>query len=187
MRSSPARGLQTSVAVFQLDIDSELLFIGDARVTEASRPSRRIGIEWANFWKPADGMTLDFDVAYTRARFRDDDPAGQRIPGAIEGTASLGLTFEAGPWFGGLRVRYFGPRPLVEDNSVRSKSSTLVNVLGGYRIGNGVEMELAVLNLFDRKASDIDYVYESQLSTEPTPVTGIHTHPAEPRALRSRF
>jgi len=191
LRSNPLRGLQTALAVFQLDIDSELLFIGDAGATEASRTSRRVGVEWANFWKPSESVTLDFDMAYTRARFQDYDPAGDYIPGAIEGTASLGLMLDRGRWFGGARLRYFGPRPLIEDNSVRSKSSTLVNIQGGYRITNGIELELAVLNLFDRAVSDIDYLYESQLAGEPAPVMDIHTHPAEPRTvrltLRSRF
>jgi hypothetical protein len=41
-----------------------------------------------------------------------------------------------------------------------------------------------VLNLFDRRVSDIDYYYASQLRGEAQPVEGIHTHPAEPRSLR---
>ncbi|WP_233556217.1 hypothetical protein [Noviherbaspirillum sedimenti] len=41
-----------------------------------------------------------------------------------------------------------------------------------------------VLNLFNRKISDIDYFYKSQLRNEAAPVSDIHTHPAEPRALR---
>jgi outer membrane receptor protein involved in Fe transport len=35
----------STLALFQLDIDSELLFVGDVGATEASRPSKRTGIE----------------------------------------------------------------------------------------------------------------------------------------------
>ena len=35
--------------------------------------------------------------------------------------------------FGSLRLRYFGPRPLVADNSVRSKATTLLNLEAGTR------------------------------------------------------
>lgn len=135
---------------------------------------------------------MDADLAYSRARFRDADPAGDRIPGAIERTASLSAVFDhGGPFFGGARLRYFGARPLVEDNSVRSASSILVNAKLGWRIARAVELSAEVLNVFDRKVDDIEYFYESQLAGESAPVADIHFHPDEPRTvrltLRARF
>ena len=94
---------------------------------------------------------------------------------------------ESDPWSAGLRVRYFGPRPLIEDNSVRSKSSTLVNMQVGYRISKPVKVSMEILNLFDTQVSDIDYYYASQLPGEAAPVNDIHSHPAEPRAVRMTF
>ena len=93
-----------------LDFDSELLFVGDAGTTEASRPSRRVGVEWTNKYKPMPWLRFDLDVAYTRARFTDFDPAGDRIPGAPAWIASGGITFgdETG-WFGALRGALFRP------------------------------------------------------------------------------
>ena len=114
--------------LWMLDIDSELLFVGDAGTTEASRPSRRIGFEWSSVFAATPWLLLDADLAYSKARFRDDDPAGDRIPGAVEGVASAGITLhDRGPLSASLRLRYFGPRPLVEDDSVRSKASTTLN------------------------------------------------------------
>ena len=81
IRTKAIDGLTSSVAVFMLDFDSELLFVGDAGTTEASRPSRRVGVEWTNNYKPVPWMAFDLDVAYTQARFTDFDPAGDRIPG----------------------------------------------------------------------------------------------------------
>ena len=118
----------SSAAVWLLDIASELLFVGDAGTTEASRPSRRLGFEWSNSFTPTPWLSLDADIAYSKARFRDDDPAGDRIPGAVEGVVSAGLSVQdRGPFSGSLRLRYFGPRPLIEDDSVRSKASTTLN------------------------------------------------------------
>ena len=85
---------------------------------------------------------------------------------------------------GGLRLRYFGARPLIEDNSVRSPSSTLVNAKLGYALAKDIKLTVDVMNLFNRQVSDIDYLYESRLPGEAAPVTDIHTHPAEPRAVR---
>jgi hypothetical protein len=114
VRTKAIDGLTSSVAVFVLDFDSELLFVGDAGTTEASRPSRRVGVEWTNKYKPVPWLTFDLDVAYTRARFIDFDAAGDRIPGAPAWIASGAITFghETG-WFGALKARYFGPRPLI--------------------------------------------------------------------------
>lgn len=175
----------TTLALFRLDIDSELLFVGDAGATEASRPSRREGVEWTNHYRPWPWLYLDADFALSRARFTDADPAGSRIPGAVERVASIGAVVEREQgWFSSVRLRYFGPRSLIEDNSVRSNSSVLVNGRLGYRYDKSLTLSLDVLNLFDRKVSDIDYYYESQLMGESAPVADIHTHPAEPRTLR---
>jgi len=91
---------------------------------------------------------------------------------------------DGGKWSGGLRLRYFGPRPLIEDNSVRSKSSTLANLRLGYRIDRHTRLAVDVLNLFDARVSDIDYYYASQLRNEAAPVDDLHTNPSEPRTFR---
>jgi hypothetical protein len=186
IRSKAIPDLTSSLALFVLDFDSELLFVGDAGTTEASRPSRRVGVEWTNQYKVQHWMTLDLDVAYTRARFTDFDPAGDRIPGAPAWIASGGVTFGADTgWFGALRGRYFGPRPLIEDDSVRSLSSLIFNARAGYRFDNGIRLQLDTLNLFNAKTNQIEYFYTSRLPGEAIGgVADRHVHPAEPLALR---
>jgi len=185
LRTEPAPRWRTTLALWRLDLASELLFLGDAGTTEPSRPSRRTGVEWTNFWSPARGWAVDADLAWSRARFTDPDPAGDYIPGSIERTASAGLSWQARTdRFAELRLRYFGPRPLIEDDSVRSPSSTLVNLRLGWKPQPRILVALDVLNLLNRDVSDIDYYYESQLPGESAPVADIHTHPAIPRTLR---
>ena len=53
------------LALWWLDIDSELLLVGDAGTIEASRPSRRYGVEWANYYSPTDWLTFDADISYS--------------------------------------------------------------------------------------------------------------------------
>ncbi|MDD2744778.1 MAG: TonB-dependent receptor [Rhodocyclaceae bacterium] len=188
LRSEPLSGWQSTISLWQLTSASELLFVGDAGSTEASRPSRRYGVEWNNLYTLNDWLSLDADLAWSHARFEDDDPAGSYIPGAVATTANLGLTVDQiGPWFGALRWRYFGPRPLIEDNIVRSAGSALTNLRLGYRLGRQSQFVLDVFNLFDREVNDIEYWYDSQLSSEATPVDDRHIHPSEPRTLRLTF
>jgi hypothetical protein len=178
--------LNSSLSFWLLDLDSELLFIGDAGTTEASRPSRRYGVEWANYYTPAPWIVLDADFAFSHARFTDKDPAGDRIPGTISAAIAAGITIQdLKGYFGSLRVRHFGSRPLIEDNSVRSNSTTLMNLEIGRRFGKDLQISLGVFNLLDSRASDIDYFYTSRLRGEPAAgVDDIHTHPVEPRAFR---
>jgi outer membrane receptor for ferrienterochelin and colicin len=171
--------------LWRLDIASELLFLGDAGTTEPSRSSRRQGIEWANYFKPTSALTVDFDLTLSRSRFKDADPAGNFIPGATDRTLSGGAVYSDGPWSGGLRVRYFGPRALTEDNSQRSSSSTLVNAKLGYAASKTVKLGVEVLNLMDRKVDDIAYFYVSRLPGEPAGgVADRHFHPTQPRTVR---
>jgi outer membrane receptor protein involved in Fe transport len=119
-------------------------------------------------------------------RFIDFDPAGDRIPGAPAWIASGAITLgrETG-WFGALKARYFGPRPLIEDDSVHSLSSLIFNARAGYRFDNGLKLQLDVLNLFNAQTNQIEYYYLSHLPGEPIGgVADRHIHPAEPRAVR---
>ncbi|OEZ88647.1 vitamin B12 transporter BtuB precursor [Janthinobacterium sp. HH104] len=185
LRSAAIAGLQTSLSLYRLDFDSELLFIGDAGATEAGRPSRRYGIEFSSYYKAARWLSLDLDLAYARARSRGSDPAGDFIPGAIEGVAQLALTVTPpGPWSGSLRLRYFGPRPLMEDNSVRSSASVGLNGRIAYQIDKTLRVEVEGYNLANRRDSAIDYYYASRLPGEAQPVDDIHFHPVESRSLR---
>jgi len=185
LRSEILPGWQSTAAIWQLDTASELLFVGDAGSTEASRPSHRYGIEWTNLYVPTDRLAIDADFAWSHARFRDRDPASDFIPGAVTATANLGLTVDhLGPWFGAIRLRYFGPRPLIEDNSVRSSASALTNLRLGYKLGKQTRLALDVYNLFDRRGNDIEYWYDSQLPGEAGPAFDRHVHPTEARTFR---
>jgi outer membrane receptor protein involved in Fe transport len=164
--------------------------IGDIRIKrQPSRPSRRYGFEFANYYTPTPWLTLDADIAYSHSRFNDSDPVGDRIPGSPEGIINAGVTIDdlAG-FLGSVRAQWFGPRPLIEDNSVRSSSTTIVNARVGYKFKmrpvENWRLLVDVFNVFDAKVSDIDYFYTSRLPGEPAGVNDIHTHPHEPREVR---
>jgi hypothetical protein len=185
LRSEIVPKLQTSLSLYRLDFDSELTFVGDAGITEAGPPSRRYGIELSNNYKPLKWLSLDVDAAFAHARSRGVDAGASRIPGAVEGVGQLALTVsQLGAWSGALRLRYFGPRPLVEDNSVRSSPSVTLNGRIAYRINNSMRIELEGFNLANRRDSAIDYFYASRLKGEAVAHDDIHFHPLESRSAR---
>lgn len=186
VRTAIIPGLQASFAAFRLDLDSELLFVGDAGTTEASRPSKREGFEVSLFYMPNDWLTIDIDYALARARFSDDDPSGNYIPGAIRGVGKMAVSVDnIGRFFGSMQVRYFGKRSLIEDNSVQSNHTVTLNGQIGYKIGSNVRVILQGFNLLNTHAHAIDYYYASRLPGEPTAgVNDVHFHPIESRSLR---
>jgi outer membrane receptor protein involved in Fe transport len=186
IRFKPMQDVQLAGSLWTLGLDSELLFVGDGGTTEPSRASRRTGVELSAYYTPASWLIVDADAAWSHARFTDDDPAGDRIPNALDRVASLGVAINlASGWSGGARLRYLGPGALIEDNSVRSDSTTLLNLQIGYQFTSQIKGVIEVLNAFDEKANDITYFYESRLRGEADPVSDIHFHPVEPRTLRA--
>lgn len=185
LRTEIIPGLQSSLALWQLALDSELLFVGDAGETAPSRASKRHGIEWNNHYIARPWLFFDADLSISHARYTQPAPDGNQIPGAIRTVASFGVTVaDCGPWFGQFQLRHFGPRPLVEDGSQNSKATTLASLRMGYRVNKDVKVALDVFNLFNQQASDIDYFYGSRLKGETKDMDDIHFHPVEPRSLR---
>jgi hypothetical protein len=180
-----ANKLQATLALWTLRLDSELLFVGDAGNTEASRPSRRDGVELGLYYFANKHLSGEVELSYTESRFRDRDPAGDAIPGSIPLVLSGGVTATTdNGWLGSARLRYFGTYPLIEDRSVRSDGSLLVNLRGGREWGRfGAFVD--VLNLLDSKDHDVDYFYASRLPGEPEEgIEDIHYHIFQPRSVR---
>ena len=181
--------LQSTVAWWHLSFDSELVFVGDAGIAEASRPSERNGVEWTNYLQFTDWFVGELDLSLAKARFSDTDPAGNYIPGALDRVIGAAMTVpKSRRIFGSLRLRHFGPRPLVEDNSVSSSSTTIWNGKLGVNLTERVDVTFDGFNLLNNAVSDIDYFYTSRLPGEPANgIDGIHFHPSLPRMVRVRL
>jgi outer membrane receptor protein involved in Fe transport len=178
--------LTSTLSLWWVDSDSELVYVGDAGLNEAGPGSRRFGIEWTNYWRPCDWVSVDGEIALTHARFRDvgaDDRIPNSIPVMFSGGIALG--HEEG-FFGSMRARAFVGRPLEESGDIEGKNTFTLNAQVGYRTKDW-EVALECLNLLDREDNDIEYYYPSQLSTEAAPVDDIHFHPAEPRMVRVKM
>jgi hypothetical protein len=188
VRMTAGRNFRSTVSVWGLELDSELLYVGDAGNTEPSDPSRRYGIEWNNYFEPVEWLAIDFDYAYSHARFTGVPSGEEHIPGALEHVINTGLAVKPSGrngWFGSARLRYFAGYPLVEDNSYRAGSTIVMNLGLGYQVGSA-RIGLLLLNLLDAEHSDIEYFYASRLAGEPAGgIEDVHFHPVEPGMLRA--
>ncbi len=177
--------VQGTLAVWALRLDSELLFVGDAGNTEASRPSSRKGVEAGLYYFGSKNLSGEVEVSYTKTRFRDADPAGDKIPGSIPLVVSGGMTYKTDSgWLATGRLRFFGKYPLIEDESVKSDGSLLVNLRAGREWGR-LGAYLDVFNVLNSRDHDIDYFYASRLPGEPPEgVEDLHFHVFQPRGAR---
>jgi outer membrane cobalamin receptor len=183
-RSKVANVLEVSVALWHLDIDSELLFVGDAGTTEDTGVgSERQGVELTLYTQVTENTTLDLEYSYTDAEFNEAVDGSTDIPGALQSVASVGVNTR---WVDGLytqlKVRYFDEYPL--DGGATGDASTMVNLRLGYQFNSDWSAKFDILNLLDSDDSDIAYYYESQLATESDPVEDLHYHVFEPRTYR---
>ncbi len=185
--------LQSSLSLWYLYSDSELMQDGDTGSTVASKePSNRYGVEWANYYTPISHLTFDLDLAESSARFTSVDaadaapgsPGGTRVPEAVGTVISSGITLHERGFSASLRLRYFGPRDLTSDGDYRSNSTLLLNAEAGCQINKTWRVFAEFLNLLDSRDHDIDYAYTSRDRPTASPAFTDVFHPVEPFQVR---
>ena len=191
VRSDLIPKLHIQVAVFNTNLQSELIYDQDQGQDQASAPSQRYGIETSGQYRPFNWLELNTDLSFSHARFTADNLAafgfnGDHIPNAPGFVGSFGaLVDNLGPWFGGLEIRALGQYPLVSDNTAKDAGYTETNIDIGYKVSRNVKVEMDVFNLFDVKADAAAYYYTSRLAGEPADGVADHQdHPLEPISAR---
>lgn len=184
LRVEQGQRFNATIALFALRLDSELVYVGDAGTTEPNGATRRQGLEVTAFWQATPWLALNSAYTSTNARFRHDSGDGRAIPGAVEDSFTLGANLVGRHGLSAsARLRYLGSAPLIEDGSVRSEASWLLNAGAAWR-HKALELRLDVFNLLDSDDDDIAYFYRSRLASEAQGVDDVHFHPLEPRAVR---
>jgi outer membrane receptor protein involved in Fe transport len=173
-------GLTLTATYWWLELGSELRFVGDSNSVEPTGASRRRGVEFVAFWRPARWLALDANFTASNARYDN----GDRVANAFENAASAGVSAVTGRWEASLRLRHLGPYPLLEDNSQRDPGSNVVNARAAYTLGRA-QLYAELLNVLDSGDKDIAYYYESYLpAIDAAPQDGRLSRVVEPRTLR---
>ena len=188
-RHTWSRG-SAAVAVWALDLESELVYVGDEGVTEPSGRTRRVGADVELRAQVAPWLWADADLNVARGRFLDAPGGANRIPLAPTVTSTAGLTLRdidrglLTAFEGGLRMRHVGTRPAIEDNSVRASGHTVWEVFGAWEIGPARAF-FVVDNLFDVQWNEAQFATTSRLRGEPAAgVTELHFTPGAPRRVQ---
>ena len=194
LRTEIVPGLQSSLALWRLNSESELVYNANSAIgsTSPNGASRRYGVEWSNHLVINDWLLFDADLAYTHARFvhpGENGEAGDFILNAVSKVASIGLSVHAlDGWSGGAKLRYIGSSPLSQDGHLIGPPSVVTDLRVQHALTTRASLSLDVLNLFDRRYDDIAYEQDYRTSpTSPEVPAGITVHPGEPREFRLTF
>jgi TonB dependent receptor/TonB-dependent Receptor Plug Domain len=190
LRTGAIPSLQSSLAIWSLNSDSELIYNSDSDIgsTSPNGASKRYGLEWNNQMNPNDWLRLDAALAWTHARYanmNDNGQMGNLIPNAVSKVALIGATAHRAAWSGSVETRYISGYPLTQDGSLTAPSSTVTNVRIGRAWSRDFSVQMDVLNLFNRKYFDIAYAQDYRASpASPIVPSGITVHPGEPLQVR---
>jgi len=203
--------LNTTLAIWYLQMSGELVFQGDTGTTAETGGTNRYGVEWTNYYKPLDWLTLDADFAFTSSRYQSlQDPgcvagainipvngcgSGYSVPNALGRVITAGAQIDLPEgYFASLRLRSFGQDALNNNASAWLGNTSIVNFGSGWH-NERVKVEIDILNLFNAQANDIAYWYQyglcntfssnGQCNGNVTQYNGVTFHPIQPRMLRA--
>lgn len=177
--------LNIGLAGWWLELDEELVFVGDAGETEISGKSQRIGIDIEGRLQILPWLWIDADVNLSRGTFVDEPADSNQIPLAPRTTSTGGITaIHPSGWDVSLRYRHIGDRPANEDASVTAEGYTIVNLGLSYTYGP-FSYSVIAENLFDVEWNEAQFDTESRLFNETEPVSEIHFTPGNPLNLQA--
>jgi hypothetical protein len=184
-------GLQSSLAVWSLNSDSELVYNADSDIgsTSPNAASKRYGVEWNNHLLQGPHLLFDLDLAWTHARYAEanqNGAMGNMIPNAVRAVGIFRATLQSvGPWTLGLETRYIGAYPLSQDGTLTASPSIITNLRLKTEFSRNVSIFFDALNVFNRSYYDIEYEQDYRVSpSAPIVPAGVTVHPGEPRELR---
>ena len=176
----PVPSLFVNVALWNLFLEQEFVYVGDAGIVEPSGETSRRGVDLSLRYQPLGWLYLQTDVNYTLARSLEADEGEDLIPLAPDFTIKSGLTIKHPSGInGGLDVRHLEDRPATEDNSIVAPGYTVVDLNLNYAFSN-LTVGFQIQNLLDTEWNETQFATESRLLNEPESVEEIHFTPGVP-------
>jgi outer membrane receptor protein involved in Fe transport len=153
--------LKVTTAYWWLDLDSELVFVGDSNSVQPRGASRRNGYELTLFWRPIDWLGIDAVYTGSEGRYVDN-PDGLHIEGSVEQAGEFGVQAVKDRWEGSLKVRYLGPYALTADGLHRARPETTISLRGAYRFRKTM-LYAELFNVAGAAGKDVVYWYQAHV------------------------
>ncbi|WP_233507519.1 TonB-dependent receptor [Adhaeribacter pallidiroseus] len=181
----PTNRLFVNAALWFLDLEQELVYVGDEGIVEPSGKTRRYGLDFSARYQFTDNLFGDADVNLAKPRARDTEAGAYYIPLAPTATSTGGFTYQSPNKFrGSLRYRYVGDRSANEDYSLTADGYFLLDAVAAYTFKK-LEFKLSAENLLNQEWKEAQFETESRLRGEAEGLTEINFTPGTPFFIKA--
>ncbi len=169
-----------NAALWGLDLESELVYVGDEAIVKITGATRRLGTDLSMRFQLTNILFADFDINYNHGRYINLPKGENYIPLAPSLTSTGGLSLKQTKGINaGLRYRYLNSRPANEDNSVKAIGYFLLDAVVNYTQPK-YQIGLSAENLLNTKWNQAQFDTESRLRNESQSVSELHFTPGSP-------
>ncbi|PBQ30427.1 TonB-dependent receptor [Sphingobacteriaceae bacterium] len=178
------KSIVVNAALWGLDLQNELVYVGDEAVVEINGATRRLGADLSLRWQLTETLFLDGDINYSYGRFVNLPEGENRIPLAPTLTSTGGLSYKRAKGFNAsLRYRYIDSRPANETNTVTALGYFLLDAVVNYTTPK-YQVGLTAENLLNTEWNQAQFDTESRLKGETQSVNELHYTPGTPFFLK---
>lgn len=161
----PTPRLITELAVWNLYLEQEFVYVGDEGIVEPSGKTRRSGLDLGIRYQMKDWLFVDADWTYTHARSVEEPEGEQFIPLAPIHTLTGGISIQKNGFSGSAKLRYLANRPANEDYSIQARGYSVVDLSLAYTYRQ-IGWHLSIENLFDVDWEEAQFATQSRLPGE---------------------
>ncbi|MGI9532254.1 TonB-dependent receptor [Lutimonas sp.] len=180
----PSPRVILNAAIWQMNLESEMVWSGDAGTWEPSGRTRREGVDFSLRWQLIDWLFFDTDINYSLGRFIDEPQGSDYIPLAPEWTSTGGFTVNSiQNWSGSIRYRFISDRPADEINSVTALGYTVFDTNINYSYKQW-SFGISVENLFNTEWNEAQFAGDYRVSQTSEPEYGLTFTPGTPFYLK---
>ncbi len=180
LRFSPDKRIKTSLDVWYLYLQSELVWSGDNGGTEPSDPSRRYGVDFDMTFEPTPWLSLDANIAVGRASLVAAPGSPSTLVLAPRLLGGAGIAVHRKSDYVSLRLRGIGDRPANDDGSLIAEGWALLDLVAGKRVHRNVLLTVTLNNLLNTSWREAQFADVSRVAPGADEREDIHFTPGMP-------
>ena len=180
VRFSPDKRIKTSLDVWYLYLQSELVWSGDNGGTEPSDPSRRYGVDFDITFDPTAWLSFDANIAVGRASLIAAQGTPTTLVLAPRLLGGAGIALHRKQDYVSLRLRGIGDRPANDDGSLIAEGWALLDLVAGQRVHRNVLLTLTLNNLLNASWREAQFADVSRVASGADEREDIHFTPGMP-------
>jgi len=176
-----------NAALWYLYMQQEFVYSGDEAVVDPEGRTERYGADFSARFEMTSSIYTLMDVNYAHPRFLDLPEGKNFVPLAPVLTSTGGIFFKDFKRFsGGINFRYMSDRPAIEDNTFQAQGYFVADCMLDYKIKN-FSISFNIENLFNSEWREAQFLTETRLKTEATPISDICYTPGTPFGFKVRM